>query len=114
MLKSILHIFGRILANLHLIAFAGLVAGSREIAELVGFPDWQVLLALLGLFAVIFILRCMILSKYVTGLWGFRELNAFYSKDFANRFYEPWEQKRLYEERFSPNRIGREPDVSPS
>ena len=100
MLKVILHVFGRILVNIHLIVLISLVASASWIVENTPYSNWQVGLAALGLFAIVFLSRCLIFSKYVTGKWGFRDLNKFYSRDQANRFYEPWEQKRLFEEGF--------------
>ncbi len=96
MLEAIRHISGRILVNFHLIVLMALPASAPWIVRQTGFSNWQVGLAALGIFLFLFLLRCLILARYVTGRWGFRSLNDFYSKDGANRFYDPWEQKRLY------------------
>jgi len=98
MLRVILHLFGRILVNIHLIAFFSVVSVASWIVENTAYVNWQVGLMASGVFVIVFLLRSLIFSKYVTGKWGFRELNKFYSKDRANRYYEPWEQKRLFRE----------------
>ncbi|MFK7850039.1 MAG: hypothetical protein AB8D78_03580 [Akkermansiaceae bacterium] len=100
MVRFLLQIFGRILTNLHLIIFIGLLSSGQWILDRTGEPEWKVGLAVLGIFVLLIFIRGLILAKYVTGKWNPRELWRFHTADHANRFYDPWEQKRLYKETF--------------
>ena len=97
MLKMILHVFGRILVNVHVILVLGLAVTGNWILERTDYPDWQVGVAALGCLFLVVLIQRLILSRYVTGRWGTRLLKEFYRKDRANRYYDPWEQKRLFE-----------------